>query len=149
MSFVVVQFILIAMVVAAIMRPMGPALFEGNAATSIAGRALVAVGVLIVTAGFISLGRAVRIAPQPLPGASLVDRGIYRYIRHPMYTSAVLACIGLALLKPQATVLATVIAAVAFYLVKARYEESLLLERYPDYAAYRARTRGVLLLRGK
>ena len=149
MTFVVVQTILLAALAAAALRPIGPALFDGHPATGIAGRALLAAGVLVAVAAFASLGRAVHIAPQPLPGASLVDRGIYRYLRHPMYTAAVLVSIGLVLLQPQVTVLTAALAVIVFYLIKARYEEPLLLERYPDYAAYRARTRGVLLLRGR
>jgi protein-S-isoprenylcysteine O-methyltransferase Ste14 len=36
---------------------------------------------------------------------------------------------------------------IVFLNVKARYEESLLQAVHPGYPAYRARTRGVLLLR--
>jgi len=147
MVFVVVQFILIGAVAAATKWPVGPVLFEGNTATGIAGRVLVAVGVLLAVAAFAALGRAVQVAPQPLPGASLVDRGIYRYLRHPMYTAATMVCVGLVLLRPHFTVLGSALAVVVYYLIKERYEERLLLERYPEYSAYRARTLGAFLTR--
>jgi protein-S-isoprenylcysteine O-methyltransferase Ste14 len=38
---------------------------------------------------------------------------------------------------------------IVFYLIKARHEEGILLAHFPGYAAYRARTRGVLLKKGR
>ena len=149
MTFVVVQLILLAALAVAFVRPMGPMLFDANAVAGIMGRFLLASAGVTVAAAFTSLGSAVRISPAPRSGATLVDRGIYRYLRHPMYTTGVLVSVGLMLVQPRITVAATALAVIVFYLIKARYEESLLLERYPGYAAYRARTRGVLLLRGR
>lgn len=90
------------------------------------------------------LRRSFRVAPTPRGDGRLITHGIYGRLRHPMYTSVVLVVVGLAFVRPDAAVLASVAANLAFYLGKARYEEGLLLAHYPEYAAYRRRTMGVL-----
>jgi protein-S-isoprenylcysteine O-methyltransferase Ste14 len=84
------------------------------------------------------------IRPDPRPGGRLVDRGPYRWIRHPMYT-AVIAC-GAAC----AIVVGTfwgwfgVAALVLVLVVKAAVEERGMLLAHPGYQAYRARTKRFL-----
>jgi protein-S-isoprenylcysteine O-methyltransferase Ste14 len=65
-------------------------------------------------------------------------------MRHPMYTGIVLVVFGLWLREPRVAVAIAAVALVTLLLGKARFEEQLLRERYPDYDAYRARTWGVL-----
>lgn len=86
------------------------------------------------------------IHPAPRAGGHMVDAGPYRWIRHPMYGSVLLAgagCVpaaaalpapGLALAGAAWITLAAVLAS------KARLEEGWLLRAHPGYAAYRART---------
>jgi len=90
------------------------------------------------------LRRSFRVAPTPRRDGRLVTHGIYGFLRHPMYTSVVLVVLGLALVRPDALVLGSALVNLLFYLGKARYEEGLLLDHYPGYAAYRRRTIGVL-----
>ena len=56
--------------------------------------------------------------------------------------------VGVSLIVPTLPVIGAAMALILFYLVKSRYEEKLLLARYPEYREYRTRTRGVLLIRG-
>jgi len=148
-TWVVVQLILLGALGVSVLWPAGPALFDHGPRVAVAGRVLLWAGLLLAVSAFVSLGRAVKLSPNPRAGARLVESGIYRYLRHPMYTSAVVCSFGLALIVPRVTVLCAAIAVIVFYLVKARFEESLLLAHYPGYARYRARTLGVLLIRGK
>lgn len=147
MVWVVVQLILLGALGASVMWRAGPPLFPFSTAT--AGQLLLSVGLVIAVAAFVSLRRAVKLSPYPRPDARLVETGIYRYLRHPMYTAAVVCSSGLVLVVPRVGVVAAAVAVTVFYLAKARFEESLLLARYPGYADYRARTLGVLLFRGK
>ena len=87
--------------------------------------------------------------PEPKAGASLVTTGIYRWFRHPIYTGMLLAVVGLFLCKPTPRVAAVSAVVVGFLVVKVRFEEQLLLARYPDYAEYRKRSWGLIpLVRG-
>jgi len=90
-----------------------------------------------------SLGRSFKVTPTPREGARLVQSGVYRWLRHPMYVAVLLILLAAALSRPSITVL--VISALNFtlYLVKARYEEAVLLEHYDEYHGYRGRSVGV------
>lgn len=91
-----------------------------------------------------ALRRVFRVAPTPRRDGELIARGIYRWLRHPMYTAVVLIVTGVAVVRPDPFVLGLAGLNLAFYLAKARYEEGLLLSHYPGYADYRRRTVGVL-----
>jgi len=93
-------------------------------------------------AGFVMLQaqrRPFSIHPDPRAHRQLVDAGPYHWIRHPMYTSLIAlvlpACISAGWLA-QVAGLVLVVTLVR----KLRLEEQWLIEHFPDYAAYRART---------
>lgn len=82
-----------------------------------------------------SLGTAnFTVMPDPCPGGAFTQRGIYRFIRHPMYT-AVLVC-GFAITWGSPTLVRiTALAVCGIVLVmKIGYEEKQLSTRYPEYA---------------
>ena len=108
------------------------------------GVALSVAGLLLMLAAFLALRGVIQIAPEPKAGGHLVTSGVYSMLRHPIYTAILLVVIGLFLRKPTLLVAAAGILVIAFLLVKVRLEERLLLERYPDYAAYMSRSWGVI-----
>jgi protein-S-isoprenylcysteine O-methyltransferase Ste14 len=121
----------------------GPRIIAPHGLAEVIGAALCAAGLVLMLFAFVSLGRAVQIAPDPRPDAHLVTRGIYARLRHPMYTAMLALVVGLFLRRP--TVLIGIAAAIVMiYLVlKVRLEEKLLLGRYPEYAEYRRRSWGL------
>jgi protein-S-isoprenylcysteine O-methyltransferase Ste14 len=93
-----------------------------------------------------ALGPALTPEPEPLPGASLVESGPYRIVRHPIYTGLIGAVAGWTLAWSNWT-LALVVALVllAFFEGKAAVEERWLAQRFPAFAAYRTRVRRRIL----
>jgi protein-S-isoprenylcysteine O-methyltransferase Ste14 len=81
---------------------------------------------------------AVTAAPR---GEAVLTRGPYRWVRHPQYAAALLLIwVGvLSHLSVLSVVAGLVVAATAA--VRIVCEERLFRERFPDYAAYAARTR--------
>lgn len=100
---------------------------------------LLAIGAAGGVASALHLGRALTPHPQP-NGAGLVARGIYRWARHPMYTALVIICGGVALGRGVIVSWALVVALIAFFDIKSRFEERYLLSVYDGYAEYAART---------
>ena len=92
----------------------------------------------------VTLRPSFRVAPTPRRGGVLITHGVYRRLRHPMYNSVLLIVAAMAIHRPDLAVIGVAAANLAFYTGKARYEEGLLLARYPGYRDYRKRTIGVL-----
>jgi len=87
----------------------------------------------------VHLGRALTPIPQP-NGAGLRARGVYRWVRHPMYTSVLLLCVGVAAARGSVVVWALVASLGVFFEAKTRLEEKFLIEAYDGYASYASRT---------
>lgn len=86
----------------------------------------------------------VKIAPEPAADSELCTRGIYRWIRHPMYAASLL-------LTATFTVGASSMLSAGLWLglltvlnLKMRLEERLWLRHSPEYAAYMGRTRRLI-----
>jgi len=109
----------------------------------IARNAICGVGILLVILAFASLRGAIQIAPEPKRGAQLVESGVYKYMRHPIYTGIIFCVIGLFLRQPSIWVAVATALVILFLLFKARFEEKVLLAAYPGYADYRRRTWGL------
>jgi protein-S-isoprenylcysteine O-methyltransferase Ste14 len=82
--------------------------------------------------------------PEPSRQAKLVTRGPYRWIRHPMYTAVLLMTGALVLDAPGRERVGAWLLLVADLLVKLHFEESLLAARFPEYSAYRKRTKRLI-----
>ena len=85
---------------------------------------------------------------NPLPNvrrnATLVTRGPYRWVRHPMYTGVLLTMLALVVGEWTVTRALVWLILLANLLAKLSYEETLLAQRFPEYAAYQQRTRKLL-----
>ena len=71
---------------------------------------------------------------------TLVRHGLYARVRHPIYSGMMLVLVGLALLRPTATVvLACALGFLCMLIVQARLEELDLVQRLPAYREYMER----------
>ncbi len=81
------------------------------------------------------------ILPTIKSGAVLVTHGPYRYIRHPMYASLLLAGLGLLLISSNWLRLAAFLALWLVLYCKLKNEERLLADHFSGYANYQQRSR--------
>lgn len=108
------------------------------------GPALLLVSVILMTGGMLfslvglaALRRNFGILPEV---RGLVRHGLYRYVRHPVYTGEIVTTAGIAL--PLQSLWALVVFAIFVLLqyVRTRYEEAALTRHFPEYALYRKNT---------
>ena len=131
---VTAQFVLIAII---LILPSGT---QSPAWLYFTGFAMLIAGIAILITSFVQLGSSLTAHPIPRTEAKLIERGLYRVIRHPIYTGLLLTMLGGVIQTGN----------VAKYLVwgmllglltyKARFEEVLLTQTYSSYSEYMKRT---------
>ena len=97
-------------------------------------------GLIIVVVAALRLGPALTPTPVPTAHGELTTSGLYRFVRHPIYTGVLAVVVGLVIRSGSWITLAVGLATVAFFHLKARWEETRLRARYPAYEQYAART---------
>jgi protein-S-isoprenylcysteine O-methyltransferase Ste14 len=96
-----------------------------------------AMAVYVVT----HLGRSFGIMPE---ARGMVTSGLYRYIRHPLYLAEMIASIGTVIQFLSVWTALILAVQIAFQLRQMRNEEIVLLETFPEYAAYKKQTAGII-----
>ena len=99
---------------------------------------VVGLGVMVV--GGSALGRGLTASPMPNDRAELRTGGMYRYVRHPMYSGTLLAGAALVVWSGSLVRLGVLVALGALFTVKARWEEQRLAQTFDGYADYARRT---------
>ena len=112
-----------------------------NAITTLVGVLLLGVGAWLGIAGVRVLGRNLTPYPKPLENSTLIQRGVYRHVRHPLYSSLIFATVGWALLWGSWVGLAVAGALAPLLHYKAFREERWLRERYTEYGDYEQRVK--------
>jgi protein-S-isoprenylcysteine O-methyltransferase Ste14 len=118
-----------------------PLVGMGGAGTSAAalGSALVVAGVGLSIWSLLSLRTNISVVPQ---ARELSTSGPYRWFRHPLYVFEYVSAIGLVLLSGGGLAWLVLLGLGLLQVLRARWEEKLLREELPGYAAYAARTPG-------
>lgn len=91
---------------------------------------------LLLWAVFTMRKSKLRVLAEPAQGARLITSGPYRWIRHPMYTSLIICMLSTIVLAPTFLRVLIWLALVVVLYIKLTFEESLLLERFPEYTLY-------------
>ncbi len=114
---------------------------EPGLALTVCGAFFLLIGAGCGLAGAVSLGRNLTPFPKPTPGAPLVQTGIYRQMRHPLYTAVFCGSVGWALVWGSWPALVAALALGPLFDAKARREEDWLRQQFPEYADYEQRVK--------
>ena len=102
------------------------------------------VGFLIIIIAFIillvaikDLGRNLSPFPKPIKNSNLVTKGIYRFMRHPMYYSLIFISIGVFIIKLSIYYLFLLISLGLIIKFKIALEEKYLMNKFKNYLLYK------------
>ena len=114
-------------------------------AVGIAGLLLCFLGLLIACRARYLLGRNWSLSVQVKQDHELITEGPYRYVRHPIYTGALLMYLGNALIVGDWRGLIAVAIVFASFWYKLQKEEQWMGNNFgPQYQEYRKRTKALL-----
>jgi protein-S-isoprenylcysteine O-methyltransferase Ste14 len=99
-----------------------------------------AAAILMIWARLTFGARSFHATADPTEGG-LVTNGPYRFVRHPIYTAVVLFTFAGACAHPSVRACGLALLTLVGGLTRMLAEEKLLRVRYPEYAAYAARTK--------
>ncbi len=142
--YVVIQAILIGLI---LFGPKGADLLTSESIKIIflsCGISVGLISILVMLIAVINLGKNLTPLPCPKDDAQLVQSGLYRYVRHPIYFGVLLAALAWLLIFPGAYILLYAIGLFILFDVKARREEVWLVERFPAYQDYQRRVKKLL-----
>ena len=97
-------------------------------------------GLAFIAVAALRLGTALTPTPVPTSYGQLKTTGLYRYVRHPIYTGVLITIAGITLRSGTWFHVVIALATLVFFDRKAAWEEQRLAEHYPDYPSYAART---------
>jgi protein-S-isoprenylcysteine O-methyltransferase Ste14 len=122
-----------------LVRPAANAVWVGELVTV----PLAAIGLLVVIAGKLSLGRSFGLMPA---NRGVVSTGLYRMVRHPIYMGYLITHVGFLLANGTPGNIAIVFGADVILMIRAVYEERVLA-RDAAYAEYQRQVRWRILPR--
>ncbi len=101
------------------------------------GLVIAIAGLLIIIAAMVSLNKNISPFPSPRQQAVLITNGPFKYMRHPIYTGILMMTSGLGLYTENISRLLIFLLLLVLFMLKARYEETLLIKKFPAYMDYK------------
>jgi protein-S-isoprenylcysteine O-methyltransferase Ste14 len=132
------QFILIALLILVPNSGLNTGVFS----TFLVGLSLISMflGFVILALSAIALGKSLTAHPMPSKNAVLVTDGLYKFVKHPIYSGLILASFGLTIAGGFFPHVIFFVALVLLLNYKASFEEKLLASTYAGYAEYSKKT---------
>jgi protein-S-isoprenylcysteine O-methyltransferase Ste14 len=117
--------------------PAGDLFWRGNPFTELVAQLSFLFGLVVMVWAGAVLGRSLTAHPMPNSRAELRTTGPYSLARHPIYTGLIAIAVGTAIGAASLPHIVAATALVGLLSYKARFEETLLIERFgSDYREY-------------
>ena len=97
-------------------------------------------GFLLIIIALLQLNTNLSPFPKPKDNAILITSGVYKYVRHPIYSGILVALFFLAFYFSSSYKIIIVLLLVLLFWYKSKYEEEQLCLKYSNYRDYRQHT---------
>ena len=110
----------------------------------LAGQILFYLGIVIAIWAAILLGPNLTPLPKPKPSGQLIQTGLYKLVRHPIYFGVILVSFGWAGIEQTVYTLVLAFILLIFFDLKSRQEERWLTQKFSEYAEYKMTTKKLI-----
>ena len=112
-------------------------IIEASAFSYFLGILIIIISFIIMLVSIKDLGRNLSPFPRPIKSSNLVTKGIYRFMRHPMYYSLIFISIGVFIIKLSIYYLFLTIILTLIIKFKIALEEKYLMNKFKNYLLYK------------
>lgn len=117
--------------------PITVGAFQIHAFFEYAGFLVAVIGLLVIVFAVLQLNNNLTAFPTPKEEGTLIQTGLYKFVRHPIYSGIILGAIGLGCFLGSGWKIGIGFGLWLLFYFKSSYEERLLANHYPDYEAYK------------
>jgi protein-S-isoprenylcysteine O-methyltransferase Ste14 len=94
-------------------------------------------GFTVVLVALFNLDKSLTAFPTPKNNSELITSGLYKYVRHPIYTGILLTVFGYSIYSMSISRLTVSLLLSILFYFKTNYEEQKLSDKYTVYQAYK------------
>ena len=95
------------------------------------------IGGFIILIAMLQLNKNLSPFPSPKSNSQLIKKGLYKYIRHPIYTGILLLSFGFGIYLHSTFKIIVALSLLILFYFKTSYEEQRLLQKFADYFEYK------------
>lgn len=118
--------------------------FKLSVSLSILFLIITIIGFLIIVIAILQLNKNLSPFPTPKSNSELIQTGLYKYMRHPIYTGILIMFFSYALYVNSSFKLIIAFILFILFYFKSSYEEERLQKIFPKYQLYKKSTRRFL-----
>lgn len=110
----------------------------------LASQILFYLGIAIAIWAAILLGPNLTPLPKPKPSGQLIQTGLYKLVRHPIYFGVILVSFGWVGIEQTIYTLVLAFILLIFFDLKSRQEERWLTQKFSEYDVYKQNTKKLI-----
>jgi protein-S-isoprenylcysteine O-methyltransferase Ste14 len=111
--------------------------FEPNYILKYAALAIAIIGLLVIAVAILQLNKNLTPFPTPKENGTLIQTGLYKFVRHPIYSGIILTTLGFGFYDGSWWKIVIGFALWFLFFFKSKYEETLLTNQFDDYKNYK------------
>jgi protein-S-isoprenylcysteine O-methyltransferase Ste14 len=95
------------------------------------------IGLAMVSIGILQLNKNLTPFPTPRKGSQLIQNGLFKYVRHPIYTGIILVSFSMATYNGSVWQFIVSFLMLILFYFKSSYEEEQLAKMFSEYSNYK------------
>lgn len=99
-----------------------------------------AIGLFAIALAILQLNKNLTPFPTPKENGTLIQTGLYKFVRHPIYSGIILTALGFGFYDGSFWKIAVGFSLWILFYFKSKYEERLLTNQFSDYKEYKKNT---------